>query len=146
MITTEQHLAVLTAEVLRDLGRNEAAGWAVRKAAVKMLIERGHAFANHPDFRDLRLEIKEEQEAHAEVESLIGQVEEKVEVQKMDKEIMPCTHGCVHNGCVSPHPDCEFHSKKIKASLTSAGSDVLTKEDVEETPGPFKASFTTKDL
>lgn len=85
MITTEQHLAVLTAEVLRDLGRNESAGWAVRKAAVKMLIERNHAFANHPDFRDLRLEIKEEQEAHAEVESLIGQVEDTVEVQKMDE-------------------------------------------------------------
>ena len=84
MITTEQQLAVLTAEVLRDLGRNEAAGWAVRKAAVKMLIERGHAFANHPDFRELRLEIKEESEAHAEVESLIGQLEETI-VQKMDK-------------------------------------------------------------
>jgi hypothetical protein len=87
MISTEQHLASLTAEVLRDLGRNEAAGWAVRKAAVKMLIERGHAFSNHPDFRELRLEITEEAEAHAEVESLIGQVEETVKpvVQKMDE-------------------------------------------------------------
>jgi hypothetical protein len=100
MISTEQQLQTLTAEVLRDLGRNEAAGWAVRKAAVKMLIERGHAFANHPDFRELRLEIKEESEAHAEVESLIGQVEETI-VQKMDKP--------------------------------------------EEKPGPFKASFTTKN-
>jgi hypothetical protein len=91
-----------------------------------MLIERGHAFANHPDFRELRLEIKEESEAHAEVESLIGQVEETI-VQKMDKVVDPCTHRCVHNGCVSPHPDCLFHSP-------------------EEKPGPFKAGFTTKNM
>jgi hypothetical protein len=118
MISTEQHLEVLTAEVLRDLGRNEAAGWAVRKAAVKMLIDRKHAFANHPDFRELRLELKEESEAHAEVESLIGQVEEKV--QEMDKTLDPESDDFVHE------PD------------NAVGPDAR--------PGPFKAGFTTRNM
>jgi len=130
MITTEQHLAVLTAEVLRDLGRNEAAGWAVRKAAVKMLIERNHPFSNHPDFRELRLELKEESEAHAEVESLIGQVEETV-VQKLDDGVLRCKitgHPCGTDTVVENRP-CKCENCK---SL--------------ENPGPFKASFTTRDM
>ena len=83
------HLAPATPEVLRDLGRNEAADRTWRKAAVKKLIEANHPYANHPDFRELRLEIKGEEEATHEVESLIAQVADKVTevVQKVDKEI-----------------------------------------------------------
>jgi hypothetical protein len=124
MISTEQQLQTLTAEVLRDLGRNEAAGWAVRKAAVKMLIERGHAFANHPDFRELRLEIKEESEAHAEVESLIGQVEEVAEdLHAVDAP--------------------KFHS--LPNSLEEFGKKLDEPEADKEYSGPLKASFTTKN-
>lgn len=101
MITMNEHLSVLTAEVLRDLARNEAAGRAVRKMAIQLLIDKNHIYANHPDFRELRLEIQEEQEARYEVESIIAQV------SRGDTEV----------------------------------------EDVkEENHGPFKASFTTKNL
>jgi hypothetical protein len=110
MISTEQHLAVLTAEVLRDLGRNEAAGWAVRKASVKMLIERGHAFANHPDFRELRLEISEEAEAHAEVENIIAQVEP---VQKMDESDKTC------RGHADGPGECDCQPGPFKAGFTT---------------------------
>jgi hypothetical protein len=108
MLTINDHLSTATSEVLRDLGRNEAADRTWRKAAIKKLIEKNHPYANHPDFRELRLEIKEEEEAYHEVESIIAQVEEKV--QELDK---------VEPGeAVGP----------------------------EGKPGPFKASFTTKDM
>jgi hypothetical protein len=107
MLSMTDHLSVLTAEVLRDLGRNEGADRTWRKAAIKMLIEKNHPYMNHPDFRELRLEIREEEEARHEVESLIAQVEENPVVQKLDK------------------PE---------------------QAPVEEPQGPFKASFTTKDM
>lgn len=71
----EVHLAGLSAEVLRDLARNEAASKEWRKAAVELLIKKQHAFANHPELRELAYEIKAEEDARIEVEALAHQHE-----------------------------------------------------------------------
>jgi hypothetical protein len=89
MQTMNASLNVFTAEILRDLGRNEGADRTWRKAAIKMLIEKNHPYANHTDFRELRLEIKEEEEARHEVESLVAQVEETPAVQKLEPAKVP---------------------------------------------------------
>ena len=110
-ISMHDQLSNATSEVLRDLGRNEAADRTWRKAAVKKLIEKNHPYMNHPDFRELRLEIKEEEDGLHEVESIIAQVEEKV------AEVVPV--------------------QKV---------DVPEQAKEDEPSGPFKASFTTKNL
>jgi len=105
MISMLEHLSTLTAEVLRDLGRNESADWSWRKGAVAILMDKKHPFAYHPDLKEIRREIEEELEAYHEVESLVAQT---VEEPSVKREVVP--------------------------------------DAKEETPGPFKASFTTKDM
>lgn len=65
----------LTAEVLRDIARNDSCSWEWRKAAVKLLIDRKHKYQNHSDLRELKEEIVSElvaeQEVQAAVESAI---------------------------------------------------------------------------
>jgi hypothetical protein len=74
----EVHLAGLSAEVLRDLARNEAASKEWRKAAVELLILKQHPFADHSDLRELKFEIQAEEEARVEVEALAHQPENNV--------------------------------------------------------------------
>jgi len=133
MITMQDNLNGWTAEVLRDLGRNDGADRTWRKAAIKMLMDKNHPFANHPDFRELRNEIKEEQAGQHEVESLIAQVEEtpvvKEVVQKLDNSEAPTMD-------------------KLPVYDVVTGETKSRKEfnKEQEESGPFKASFTTRDM
>jgi hypothetical protein len=86
MLTMQDHLSTATSEVLRDLGRNEAADRTWRKASIKILMEKNHPYANHPDFRELRNEIKEEEAARHEVESLVAQT---IEEPVVKREVVP---------------------------------------------------------
>lgn len=67
----EYHIGNLTPEVLRDIARNESATRAWRKAAVKFLLDKDHAYANHRDFYDILAEIKGEREAEQEVKAIV---------------------------------------------------------------------------
>ena len=76
----EIHLSHLSVDVLRDLARNEAASKEWRKAAVELLMAKNHRHQNHPELRQLVFEIRAEQEARKEVESLAAQSPETEQV------------------------------------------------------------------
>lgn len=64
-------LEPLTAEVLRDVARNESSSRAWQKAAVRFLIERNHHYQFHPDFKELVKEINDEAKAAEEVQAIV---------------------------------------------------------------------------
>src|SRR5271155_1170530 len=100
----EVHLSGLSAEVLRDLARNEAASKEWRKAAVELLIKKQHVFANHSDLRELKMEIQAEEEARVEVEALAHQYQENVKAvwQTTDPDAVIPPHCGVNKEVVSP--------------------------------------------
>lgn len=73
--TQQENIKHLPAQVLFDLARNESASKEYRKAAVKMLVDAGHQKAQHPELRELFLEIKAEKDAEKEVESIVADAE-----------------------------------------------------------------------
>jgi hypothetical protein len=70
-------LEPLTSEVIRDIARNESSPRPWRKAAVKFLMLRKHSYQNHPDFAELRNEIKEETLAEQEVQAIVESATEE---------------------------------------------------------------------
>jgi len=64
-------IAHLPGDVLLSLARNEAASSEVRKAAVKLMLEKGFPQYKHPELAVLVLELRKEGEAEAEVESIV---------------------------------------------------------------------------
>lgn len=82
MSNTEITLEPLTSEVLRDIARNDSAPRPWRKAAVKFLMARKHSYQNHPDFRELVEEIKDEESAEIEVKAIVeSAVEESIQIK-----------------------------------------------------------------
>lgn len=59
------------AQILLAMATNESATKYYRKAAVKLLMENKSPLVNHPELRELRLEIKEEATAKQEVEAIV---------------------------------------------------------------------------
>jgi hypothetical protein len=75
----EAHLGPLTAEVLRDLARNESAPHEWRRAAVEILLDRQASYVSHPDLAALVAEIRLAEEcarqaARSEVESIVESI------------------------------------------------------------------------
>lgn len=64
-------LSPLTAEVLRDIARNESCSKSWRKAALSFLIKRKHGYQMLPEFLILRQEILDEQTAESEVQDAV---------------------------------------------------------------------------
>lgn len=86
----------LTPEVLRDIARNDSASRSWKKAAIKFLMDRNHRFQHHPDLRELREEIIEEQEAEREVQAV---VESAIEAPiNINPETLPVTTQTVSSG------------------------------------------------
>ncbi len=73
----EMTLEPLTSEVLRDIARNESSPRPWRKAAIKFLAKRNHPYQNHPDFLELKNEIKEEEQAEHEVRAIVESATEE---------------------------------------------------------------------
>lgn len=67
----DAHLGGLPSHILLDLSRNEAAPREWRKAAVELLIDHGHAQANHPELAAVVMEIRAERAARVEVEAVV---------------------------------------------------------------------------
>lgn len=96
----EENLSNLTAEVLRDIGRNESNSWEWRKAAVKLLIERKHNYSTKEYFNEILAEINKENEAEQAVfdvvesaieQPLLHSYEDKIqelqlEIERLKKE------------------------------------------------------------
>ncbi len=61
----------MTSEILRDLARNDSAPRDQRKAAVKLLLDSGHAYAHNPDLYFLVSEILKETAAVEEVKDIV---------------------------------------------------------------------------
>jgi len=75
----------LTAEVLRDIARNESNSREWRKAAIKFLRDKNHIYASSEYFRELAFEIDAETTAEQEV---LDAVETAVEEPlKSDKDL-----------------------------------------------------------
>lgn len=117
----EVQLGHLSPEVLRDLARNESASKEWRKAAVELLILKNHPHAQHPELRELVLELQAEEDARAEVASLAAQHDHEevakeaermfapiicficgheVEVEEFDPEALYMCHECDHRKAV----------------------------------------------
>lgn len=78
----EDLVSKLPAQVLFDLARNESASKEYRKAAVRLLIDGGHRQAEHPELRELVLEIKAEKTAEHEVLEIAARaIEEPTETK-----------------------------------------------------------------
>jgi uncharacterized membrane protein YccC len=83
----EATLSLLTVEVLRDIARNEANSWAWRKAAVKILLDRQHSFADIDYLKELVLEIKAEKTAELEVQDIVETATEEVLKSEQERKI-----------------------------------------------------------
>jgi hypothetical protein len=77
----------LTAEVLRDIARNEANSWEWRKAAVRFLINQNHKYAGMEYLRELVSEINSESEAEQEVRDIVESAVEEPLKTEQDKKI-----------------------------------------------------------
>lgn len=75
----------LTAEVLRDIARNESNSREWRKAAVKFLRDKNHKYAGSEYFRELVFEIDAEVTAEHEVLDIVETATE--EVLKSEKDL-----------------------------------------------------------
>ena len=113
----EAQFGHLPGSILRDMARNEATPYAMRKEAVRIMLAKGYREAGHPELEKFVSEIRAEQEANDEVTSI---VESAIEGP------LPEAHNLPHVILDAKLPD-------------SGGFD-------EKNAGPFRASVTTKTL
>lgn len=79
-LTEAEVLSNLPATILLDVARNESAPRTMRKAAVKLMLEKKFRQAQHPDLLAFRVELQKEQEAEQEVQALVeSQIEAPIE-------------------------------------------------------------------
>jgi len=90
----ELSLSSLTAEVLRDIARNESNSWDWRKAAVKFLINKNHKYAGLEYFTELVSEINSEKQAELDVQDIVEtaveeplRTETDTKIQELEAEI-----------------------------------------------------------
>lgn len=86
-IKAEITFNTLTAEVLRDIARNEANSWEWRKAAVRFLLNQSHKYSGLDYLRELVSEIKEETQAEQEVLDIVESAMEEPLKSEHDKKI-----------------------------------------------------------
>jgi len=67
----EDQFGHLPGPILRDLARNDSTPHAMRKEAVRLMIDKGYPEASHPDLVMFVSEIRSEQEARDEVVSVV---------------------------------------------------------------------------
>ena len=67
----DNELAAMPGHILFDLARNECASREWRKAAAKLLLDKGFHQAAHPDLAFLVAEIRSERTAETEVEAVV---------------------------------------------------------------------------
>ena len=69
--TAFEQISHLPAEILLSLARNESGLPEFRKAAVKIMLDKGFRQAGHPELALFVAEINKEREAEGEVESIV---------------------------------------------------------------------------
>ena len=69
--TVSQQIEHLPGEILFSLARNESGLPEFRKAAVKIMLDKGFKQAGHPELSLFVAEIRKEQEAEGEVEAIV---------------------------------------------------------------------------
>ena len=122
-------LTNLPQATLYAVARNESAEPRYRKAAVRLMLERGYPQVNHADLSSILADVKADMGAEAEVEDIVTQATEEPmpEVAELSKELSYKLAGTL-NKLVAENPEMvEAPSENIEA-------------------GPFKASFTTKNF
>lgn len=126
----EAHLGTLSGDALRDIARNESAPYRWRKAAVKIMLDKGFPQVNHPDLYLLLMDVKADKDAHNEVESVVESAIES-QIPQVGKQVLEASK-------------VEYHTKEVPATLPKhSGATLLVKH---EEPKELKASVTTKTL
>lgn len=111
----EAQIGHLPGHILRDLARNPGAPLEWRKAAVELMLDKGYPEVSHPDLSALLADVQAHKHA-VEVHQ-----EAKIEVQSL-----------VESQIEAPLDEAPKPPKPAKPP-----------KPPKETPGPFKASFTT---